>query len=100
MIRAHYLFAFLSLVASLRMTKMDDLVPVDELIPPPTELNDSHKVYSIAVVCIVLCIVTTFLVLVRLGYRIQSRTLGADDYATIPSVVGKKTTSTRMDTSL
>lgn len=68
---------------------MAALVPVDELIPPPAEIDNSHRVYAIAVVCVVLCVVTTFLVLVRLAYRMQSRTLGADDYATIPSLVRK-----------
>lgn len=58
-----------------------------QLIPPPTEINDAHKVYSIAAWCIVLGLVTSLCVLWRLGLRFQTSTFGADDYAMVPALV-------------
>ena len=57
------------------------------LIPPPTQVDDTHKVYSIATGCIVLGIVASMFVLLRLGQRIYSRTFGNDDWAIIPALV-------------
>lgn len=57
------------------------------LIPPPTTIDDSHKVYSIAITCIVLGIVASLVVISRLAQRIHARTFGADDYAIIPGLV-------------
>ncbi|KAI4222146.1 MAG: hypothetical protein LQ349_007687 [Xanthoria aureola] len=57
------------------------------MLPPPTEINDAHKVYSIAAWCIVLGIVTSLCVLWRLGLRFQTSTFGADDYAMVPALL-------------
>ncbi|KAI8631145.1 hypothetical protein F5Y19DRAFT_483044 [Xylariaceae sp. FL1651] len=54
------------------------------LIPPPMEVNDTHKVYSVAAACIVLSIVTSLTVLTRLGIRLRVGGFGADDYVIIP----------------
>ena len=62
-------------------------LPQQSLLPPPTEVNDTHKVYSIAAWCIVLGLVTGICVLWRLAVRINARALGADDYAIIPALV-------------
>ncbi|KAF3059928.1 hypothetical protein GL218_08761 [Daldinia childiae] len=62
-------------------------VPLDELIPFPTEVNDTHKVYRIAAACIALCIVTTGFVVARLTLRARSKNLGPDDYAIIPATI-------------
>ncbi|KAL7625720.1 hypothetical protein AAE478_004943 [Parahypoxylon ruwenzoriense] len=59
--------------------------PSEDLIPPPSVVNDTHKQYSIAVASIVLGITTTFIAFARLGTRFASRTFGADDYAIIPA---------------
>ncbi|KAI2769590.1 hypothetical protein F4815DRAFT_489605 [Daldinia loculata] len=61
--------------------------PLENLISPPTTVNDTHKVYSIAVSSIVLGIITTLVVFIRLGTRFTSKTLGPDDYAIIPATV-------------
>lgn len=61
--------------------------PPEQLLPSPTEINDTHKVYSIAAWCIVLGIVASLFVIYRLGTRIHTRTFGADDYAIIPGLV-------------
>ncbi|KAI1762243.1 hypothetical protein GGR53DRAFT_521814 [Hypoxylon sp. FL1150] len=53
--------------------------------PPPTEVNNTHKVYSIAIGCILMGIVGSVFVSARLWYRVRSRTLGVDDYAIIPA---------------
>lgn len=57
------------------------------LIPPPTEVNDTHKVYSIAIGCAVMCGFTTLVVLGRLLFRWKTNTLGLDDYAFVPAIV-------------
>lgn len=58
-----------------------------ELLPPPEDIDDTHKVYSIAVCCIVLGIVTSLFVLARVGLRFHARAFGADDYAIIPALL-------------
>ncbi|MCJ1247588.1 hypothetical protein MMC30_004803 [Trapelia coarctata] len=58
-----------------------------QLIPPPTQIDDTHKVYSVALACILLGIVASMFVLLRLGQRIHSRTFGNDDYAIIPALL-------------
>ncbi|KAI1776755.1 hypothetical protein F4818DRAFT_411766 [Hypoxylon cercidicola] len=60
---------------------------LDSLIPPPDEVNDAHKVYSVAAACIALGIVAVMFVLARLCFRVYSRTLGPDDYAVMPAIV-------------
>ncbi|PLB50837.1 hypothetical protein P170DRAFT_311745, partial [Aspergillus steynii IBT 23096] len=57
------------------------------LIPPPETINDAHKVYSIAVACIVLGVVSSLCVLVRLGQRIHAHAFGSDDCAIIPGLL-------------
>ncbi|KAL8916331.1 MAG: hypothetical protein Q9172_006351 [Xanthocarpia lactea] len=57
------------------------------LLPPPSEINDTHKVHSIAAWCIVLGVVTSLCVLWRLGLRFQTRSFGADDYAIVPALL-------------
>lgn len=56
-------------------------------IPPPTKINDTHKVYSIAVACIVLGVFASLTVILRLIQRVRSRAFGLDDYAIIPGLV-------------
>ncbi|OTA98693.1 hypothetical protein M426DRAFT_28203 [Hypoxylon sp. CI-4A] len=58
---------------------------IASLIPPPSEVIDTHKVYSVANACITIGIVAVMFVLARLTARIHSRTLGPDDYAVIPA---------------
>ncbi len=67
--------------------EVDPTVPHDGLLPPPTEVNNTHKVYSIAIGCILMGIVGSAFVSARLWYRVRSKTLGIDDYAIIPAFV-------------
>ena len=60
--------------------------PVPSLIPPPTEINDTHKVYSVAIGIILLGIFSSLFTLLRLWYRFSSHTLGPDDYAIMPAL--------------
>lgn len=57
------------------------------LIPPPADVDDTHKVYSIAIALGVLCGVTTVTGLARLFIRWNSSGFGLDDYAFIPALV-------------
>ena len=57
------------------------------LLPPPTVINDTHKVYSIAAACIVLGVIASLFVLSRLALRFHTRAFGADDWAMIPALV-------------
>ncbi|KAI1400389.1 hypothetical protein F4819DRAFT_367943 [Hypoxylon fuscum] len=66
---------------------MDPTVPLDQLIPPPTERDDTHKVYSIAIACIILGVLGSAFVCARLWYRLRTKTFGIDDYAIVPSFV-------------
>lgn len=66
---------------------MEPTIPLSELIPPPTEINDTHKVYSIAIVYILLALLTCLVVATRLAYRFRTNNLGIDDYVIIPSLV-------------
>ncbi|KAI5862350.1 hypothetical protein GGS23DRAFT_94859 [Durotheca rogersii] len=66
---------------------MDPSVPLDQLIPPPTERNDSHKEYGIAIACIILGALGSAFVSARLWYRVRTKTIGVDDYAMIPSFI-------------
>ncbi|KAI0802233.1 hypothetical protein GGR55DRAFT_701198 [Xylaria sp. FL0064] len=61
--------------------------PLDELIPPPDEINNTHKQYSIAITCVVLGVFASLFVIARLASRWHSRTLGLDDYAAIPALI-------------
>ncbi|KAI4122335.1 MAG: hypothetical protein LQ338_005874 [Usnochroma carphineum] len=58
-----------------------------QLLPPPTEIDDIHKVYSIAAWCIALGLVAGICVLWRLWVRTSTRSFGADDYAIIPALL-------------
>lgn len=61
--------------------------PFEELIPPPTAVNNTHRDTSIASAIIVLGILTTLIVFARLVQRHMSKNLGPDDYAIVPAVV-------------
>lgn len=71
---------------------MDPTVPLDQLIPPPTERDDTHKVYSIAIACIILGVLGSAFVCARLWYRLRTKTFGIDDYAIVPSFVSASPT--------
>ena len=60
------------------------------LLPPPTAIDNTHKVYSIAIACIVLGVIASLTVLSRLGVRLYSRAFGADDWAMIPALVSSR----------
>lgn len=62
-------------------------VPFEDLIPPPSEIDDTHRDTSIAAAIIVLGIISAFTVVARLGQRYVSRNLGPDDYAILPALV-------------
>ncbi|KAH8696495.1 hypothetical protein BGW36DRAFT_381107 [Talaromyces proteolyticus] len=57
------------------------------LIPPPTEIDNAHKVYSVAIACIILGIIGSVTVIARLAQRGHARAFGADDYAIIPGLL-------------
>ena len=69
------------------MSMMNSSDPFAGLIPPPAEVDDTHKVYSIAAACIVLCLVSCAMVITRLVLKIWKADWGADDYAIIPAAV-------------
>ncbi|PFH59590.1 hypothetical protein XA68_12107 [Ophiocordyceps unilateralis] len=60
---------------------------VASLLPPPTTINDTHKVYGVAIACAVMSGVATSVVLWRLYLRYASRAFGLDDWATIPALI-------------
>lgn len=66
---------------------MDPTTPIEELIPPPTEINDAHKVYSVAIACAVMGALAASTCILRLVYRFRSKAMGIDDYFTIPALV-------------
>lgn len=57
------------------------------LIPPPTQVDDSHKNYAFGIACAVMGAVGTLGVLGRLAIRYHCRDFGVDDWAIIPAVV-------------
>jgi hypothetical protein len=61
--------------------------PFEQLIPPPLEIIDTHRDDSVGIAIIVLGIVATLSVVARLGERVSSKNIGADDYAIVPAVV-------------
>lgn len=63
-------------------------------IPPPTRVDNEHKVFSIAAAIIVIGVVTTILVGARLTYRFWKKNQGLDDYAIIVSLVSIESGST------
>lgn len=69
------------------MSLVDPNVPLEDLIPPPSAINDAHKVYSIAAACIALGIIAGLFVVVRLCTRVWCRTFGVDDYAAAVALV-------------
>ncbi|KAK7996412.1 hypothetical protein PG989_004452 [Apiospora arundinis] len=60
---------------------------LEDLIPPPVEINDTNKVHSVANACIALGVLGTLSVAVRVGVRVGHGNLGADDYAIVVAVV-------------
>ncbi|KAL1870722.1 hypothetical protein Daus18300_005042 [Diaporthe australafricana] len=58
-------------------------VPFEDLIPPPAQVDDTHRGTSVAAAIIVLGILTHIVVIARLCQRYASRNMGADDYAII-----------------
>lgn len=61
--------------------------PIEDLYPFPDEINDDHKVYTVTAISIALGVITSVIVLIRLGIRFAYKSLGADDYAIVPAVV-------------
>lgn len=61
--------------------------PQPTLLPPPTVVDDTHKVYSIAVACVTLGVVASLTVLSRFALRIRARAFGLDDWAMVPALV-------------
>ena len=59
------------------------------LLPPPIAINNAHKVYSIAIACIVLGIAASLIVLLRFGLRIRAHAFGLDDWAMLPALVSR-----------
>jgi hypothetical protein len=59
----------------------------EDLIPPPTEIIDDNKVYSIAAACIALGVISSLFVVMRLGTRMWYRSFGADDWAAMAALV-------------
>ncbi|KAI8623064.1 hypothetical protein F5Y19DRAFT_468801 [Xylariaceae sp. FL1651] len=57
------------------------------LIPPPTAVNNTHKVYSVAVACAVLAAVVTLICGAWLTHRFRERAFDMDDYALIVSLI-------------
>ncbi|KAK0636789.1 hypothetical protein B0T17DRAFT_613471 [Bombardia bombarda] len=62
------------------------MASLDVLLPPPDQINDTHKVYSVAVAVGVMAGVTTFIVLWRLYSRFMTRSYGLDDWTIIPAL--------------
>ncbi|RDA95545.1 hypothetical protein CP533_1180 [Ophiocordyceps camponoti-saundersi (nom. inval.)] len=60
---------------------------IASLLPPPTTIDDSHKVYGVAIVCAVMSGFATSVVSWRLYLRYTSRAFGLDDWATIPALI-------------
>ncbi|KAM7210769.1 hypothetical protein V8F06_013847 [Rhypophila decipiens] len=58
-------------------------MPMPVLLPPPLQINDTHKVYGVTIGCTVMCVVASVAVLGRLCVRFSSRSHGVDDYAFI-----------------
>lgn len=67
---------------------MSDATPA--LIPPPTAIDDTHKVYTIAIAVGILAGVTTLAAISRLFIRWRSGALGLDDYAFVPALVSTR----------
>ncbi|KAK8040182.1 hypothetical protein PG993_008593 [Apiospora rasikravindrae] len=60
---------------------------IEDLIPPPVDVNDAHKVHSIANACIALGVLGALAVGVRVGVRVGHGNFGADDYAIIVALI-------------
>jgi hypothetical protein len=58
-----------------------------KLLPPPTKVDDTHKVYSVAVACVTLGVVASLTVISRFALRIRARAFGHDDWAMVPALV-------------
>lgn len=57
------------------------------LLPPPTQINDTHKHYDVAAAIIVMLVLGTFVTLARLFCQWRYQTFGWDDWAIIPALV-------------
>lgn len=57
------------------------------LIPPPIDINDTNKDYSIFISIVVTGVVASLAVVARLSQKYASRNMGLDDYAIIPALV-------------
>lgn len=66
---------------------MSGLPQYEGLIPPPTTVDNTHKVYSVAIACAVLAAVTTLICSARLTHRFRERAVDVDDYALIVALV-------------
>ena len=64
-----------------------DLPQQQQLLPPPTEIINTHKAYAVATWCIVLGIIASLCVLWRLSLRVYSKNVGGDDYAIFVALV-------------
>ena len=64
-------------------------LPQQNLLPAPTVVDDTHKVYSIAIACIILGCIASLIVLWRLAVRWYARAFGADDWAMVPALVSQ-----------
>jgi hypothetical protein len=60
---------------------------LSSLLPPPTEVNDTHKTYSVAAGCAVMCVVSSCVVLGRLYFRMITRTFGLDDWSILVALI-------------
>lgn len=63
------------------MSLVDPNTPLDELLPPPAEIIDDNKVYSVAAACIAMGVISSLFVILRLSTRMWYRSFGADDWA-------------------
>ncbi|KAI1145860.1 hypothetical protein F4825DRAFT_226671 [Nemania diffusa] len=66
---------------------MSGLPQYEGLIPPPTTVDNTHKVYSVAIACAVLAAVTTLICSARLTHRFRERAVDVDDYALIVALI-------------
>lgn len=56
-------------------------------LPPPTELNDTHKKWGVFVFVIIFLVISTCIALLRLISRWRTGGFGMDDWVTIPALV-------------
>ncbi|KAK7949563.1 hypothetical protein PG988_016202 [Apiospora saccharicola] len=61
--------------------------PLAGLLPPPAEVNNTHKVYTVAATCILLCFISCLTVSARLAVRVKKHDVGLDDIAMVPATL-------------